>query len=498
MQGSKKADVISMKKIAIVGSGLSSLSASCYLAKAGYEVTIFEKNDSIGGRARQFKHEEFVFDMGPTFYWMPDVFESFFADFDKKPSDYYDLVRLDPAYEVYFDAKGSIKVSADLNQVYKTFEEEEPGSSKFLRKFLSMAEFNYKVAMNKVIYKPGKSVFELISLATISRIGQFALSISKTIRKHIKNSRLAQILEFPVIFLGAKPQNIPTFYCFMNYADMVLGTWYPKGGMFKVIEAMQKLSEELGVRIHTNSAVEKIQIDNNLAKGVVVHGTLLEFDGIISGADYHHSEFLLEKKYRNYTDKYWAKKIFAPSALLYYVGFNKKLKNINHHTLFFDTDFNVHIDSIYGKPYWPEAPLFYSSFPSVTDDTVAPKGKETGIFLIPVAPGLTDTEKLKEEYFDQIISRMENITGQNIRDFILFKKSYCVSDFIKDFNAYKGNGYGLANTLMQTAFLKPKMENKKVRNLFYTGQLTVPGPGVPTTIISGKICAGLAQKKIKD
>jgi phytoene desaturase len=486
-----------MKKIAIVGSGFSSLSASCYLAKEGYEVTIFEKNGRIGGRAGQLLKDGFVFDIGPTFYWMPDVFESFFADFNKKPSDFYDLVRLDPSYQVYFGKNDSIKVSADLNDICNAFELEEPGSSKFLRKFLSMAEFNYKAAMEKVIYRPGKSPFELISPATISRIGQFTSSISRTIRKQIKNKRLAQILEFPVIFLGAKPNNIPTFYCLMNYADMVLGTWYPHGGIFKVIEAMKKLSEELGVKIHTNSVVEKIQVEMNKATGIVVNGDFFEFDCVLSGADYHHSEHLLEKKYRNYNDNYWKRKVFAPSALLFYVGFDKKLKNISHHTLFFDTDFDKHIDSIYSKPEWPQNPLFYASFPSVTDDTVAPKENEAAIFLIPVAPGLIENDKLIEDYFSKIIKRMETLTGQDLLGSILFKNSYCVSNFMKDYNAYKGNAYGLANILKQTAFLKPKVENKKVHNLFYTGQLTVPGPGVPSTIISGKIAAGLALKKLK-
>lgn len=483
-----------MKKVAIIGSGFSSLSASCYLAKKGYEVTIFEKNTSIGGRARQFKYKGFIFDMGPTFYWMPDVFDRFFADFHYKTSDYYDLMRLDPGYEVYFGVNDSIKVSADRKELYSSFEKEESGSSLFLAKFLNMAAFNYKTAMESVIYKPGKSPLELISFATIKRFNQFTSSISKTIRRKIKNKKLISILEFPVIFLGAKPQKTPAFYCLMNYADIVLGTWYPKGGFYSVIDSISKLAEKLGVIIRTDSTVNKIIIKNKTVKGILVNDSYLEFDCVISGADYHHTEFLLEEKYRNYSDSYWRKRIFAPSALLFYVGFDKKLKNISHHTLFFDTDFNAHIESIYDFPTWPESPLFYCSFPSVTDNSVAPKGNETGIFLIPLAPGLKDNERIKEEYFKNILGRLELMTDQNLQDSVIFKKSFCVSDFMKDYNAYKGNAYGLANTLMQTAFMKPKIENKHLRNLFYTGQLTVPGPGVPPSLISGKIVADLAHK----
>lgn len=486
-----------MKKIAIIGSGFSSLSAACYLAQAGNDVTIFEKNEAIGGRASQFKKDGFTFDTGPTFYWMPDVFDRFFADFNRKTSDYYEISRLDPGYKVYFEKNDSLDISVSLDKLFKAFENEEPGSSKFLKKFLSMAEFNYKAAMDKVIYRPGKSPFELVTFATMTRLGEFTKSISKTIRKHVKSPRLIKILEFPVIFLGAKPQNIPTFYCFMNYADMILGTWHPKGGFYKVIEGISKLANELGVKIQTNAAVEKIEVDKNTAKGLIINKEFLAFDSIISGADYHHTETLLDPQYKNYNEKYWEKKTFAPSALLFFVGINKKLKNVNHHTLFFDTNFDNHIDTIYSEPSWPKDPLFYTSFPSITDDTMAPEGKEAGVFLIPLAPGLEDTDAIREDYFNQIIKRMERITGQRLRNDILFKKSFCVSDFVVSFNAYKGNAYGLANTLMQTAFLKPKMENKKVKNLIYTGQLTVPGPGVPTTIISGKIAANLTLKKLK-
>jgi len=483
-----------MKKIIIIGSGFSSLSAACYLAKAGYEVSIYEKNDTLGGRARQFKTEGFTFDMGPTFYWMPDVFEKFFSDFEKKPSDFYELVRLNPGYEIYFGEGDSIPVSSKMEEIYETFEKNEAGSSQFLKSFLKTAAFNYRVAMDKVIHKPGISPLELIMPATASRVFQFFSSLSATVRKGIKNSKLRQILEFPVIFLGAKPSKTPAFYCFMNYADMVLGTWHIRGGMFELVNGMQKLAESMGVKVYTGNPVEHIQIENKLATGIVINGKVITADLVISGADYHHSEWLLDKEYRNYSEKYWKRKVFAPSALLFFVGFDRKIEHVSHHTLFFDTDFNLHAEKIYDHPTWPEKPLFYASFPSITDDLLAPEGKEAGIFLIPIAPGLSDSEETREKYFEQILQRMELLTNQPIKNAVLFHRSYAVSDFMRDYNAYKGNAYGLSNILMQTAFLKPKMKNKKVKNMFYTGQLTVPGPGVPPTIISGEIAAGLAIK----
>jgi phytoene desaturase len=481
-------------KIIIIGSGFSSLSAACYLAKAGNKVVVLEKNSSVGGRARVLERNGFKFDMGPTWYWMPDVFEKFFADFNKKPQDYYNLNKLSPAYQVYFGELDSIVISDNLPEIFEVFEKEEKGSSIHLKKFLKAAKFNYEVAINDLVYKPGKSIFELITPTTILKVNQFFKSISKEIRSKIKSKKLIQILEFPVLFLGAKPSNTPSFYNFMNYADFGLGTWHPSGGMFEVVKAFVTLAQEMGVEIKTNQIVNEILVEKGVVKGVKVNNQFIEADVVVSGADYHHTETLLEKKYRMYSENFWESKTFAPSSLLFYVGFNKKLKNVHHHTLFFDTDFDVHAVDIYDNPKWPEEPLFYASFPSITDSSFAPDSKEAATFLIPLAPGLNDTIELREIYFDKIIQRLETLTHQNVRDFIEFKESFCVNDFVTEYNSYKGNAYGLANTLLQTAFLRPKLESKRVKNLFFTGQLTVPGPGVPPSIISGKIVSNLILK----
>ncbi|MGJ8593883.1 MAG: phytoene desaturase family protein [Aquaticitalea sp.] len=482
------------KNIHIIGSGFSALAAACYLAKDGNTVTIFEKNKTVGGRARQLKKEGFTFDIGPTWYWMPDVFERFFADFDKHPSDYYQLEKLNPAYSVYFDKDDYITIEDTLGKICETFEKEEQGSSQKLKKFIANAQHNYDVAIKDLVYRPGVSPFELMIPVTIKKIGQFFSTIKKDVRKEFKNERLAMILEFPVLFLGAKPDNTPSFYSFMNYADFGIGTFHPKGGMYQVIEAIEKLAKSLGVSIKTENPIEKIIVTNGKASGIIANGELHDCDVVLSGADYHHSETLLDKSYRQYSESYWEKKVFAPSSLLFYVGFDKKLKNVNHHTLFFDVDFDTHAKEIYDTPQWPKNPLFYASFPSITDSNTAPDGKEAGIFLIPLAPGLDDTTELREQYFDKIIERFENLTSQEIKNNIIFKESFCVKDFIDDYNSYKGNAYGMANTLLQTAFLRPKLKSKKVDNLYFTGQLTVPGPGVPPSLISGKLVAELIKK----
>ena len=482
-----------MKTVSIIGSGFSALSASCYLAKSGFDVSIYEKNTTVGGRARQLKKDGFTFDMGPSWYWMPDIFEKFFNDFNRKVSDYYELDKLSPAYKIFF-SDDVITIGDTMDKICEEFERIEAGSSKELRKFISKAQDNYDIAINKIVLKPGLSPLELVTKDTITRVDQFFKTISSEVRKKFNNPKLISTLEFPVLFLGAKPSKTPSFYSFMNFADFGLGTWHPKGGMYKVVEAMKDLAESLGVKINTNSTVDKINVVNGKTKGVSVNGQEITSDYVLSGADYAHSESLLDDIYKQYNASYWDKKTFAPSSLLFYVGFDKKLQNIEHHNLFFDTDFEAHAQHIYDTPQWPEQPLFYVNFPSVTDESMAPEGCETGFFLIPIAPDLEDTAELRAQYFDIIIRRFEQKTQQNIKNSIIFKESFCVKDFKKDYNSYKGNAYGMANTLSQTAFLRPNLKSKKVEQLYFTGQLTVPGPGVPPALISGKLVADLIKE----
>ena len=485
------------KEITIIGGGFSSLAASCYLAKAGYKVVLLEKNDQIGGRARRLTKDGFTFDIGPTWYWMPDVFENFFKDFNKAPSDYYELEKLNPAYRVYFGNSDFIDIPDNPESIAEVFEKNEKGSGDVLNKFLSKAKDNYGIAINKLVYNPGLSPLELITKDTIVRLPLFFKSISKQIRSQFKDKKLQQIMEFPVLFLGAKPSNTPAFYNFMNFADFGLGTWHPKKGMYVVIEAMEKLARSLGVEIITNQNVEKIETKSGTATSILVNGKSRAVEILLSGADYAHTESLLDVASRSYTTKSWEKKTFAPSSLLFYVGFDKKIENVEHHTLFFDTDFDEHARTIYDDPSWPSEPMFYASFPSRTDSYAAPEGKEAATFLIPLAPGIEDTEELREKYFKIIIKRLEKLTNQKLEYNVLFKESFCINDFIKDYNSYKGNAYGLANTLLQTAFLRPKIKSKKIDNLFFTGQLTVPGPGVPPSLISGKVVAEQILNQIK-
>ncbi len=486
------------KKVIVIGAGFAGIAAATTLANEGYEVTVLEKHEIAGGRARIFKAEGFTYDMGPSWYWMPDVFETYFGRFGKKTTDYYDLVRISPSYRIAFGENDFLDVPAEMPAFKAMLESLEKGSAVQLDKFLEQAAYKYKVGINDLVYKPSRSIFEFADirlLLALFRMDVFT-SIHKHIRRFFKHPKIIQLMEFPILFLGALPENTPALYSLMNYADISLGTWYPKGGMHKVIEGMVKLAEEKGVKFLYKQEVRSIEIANNVVKQVITDKGKFEADVLVAGADYHHVETqLLEAQYRSYTDEYWDSRTLAPSSLIFYLGLNKKLPNSLHHTLFFDVDFMRHAKEIYSNPKWPSDPLFYVSVPSKTDDTVAPEGYENVFILIPVAHTLEDSEEIREKYYNMVMDRFERLSKQNIRESVVYKRSYAHKDFMSDYHAFKGNAYGLANTLMQTAILKPSLKSKKVKNLFYTGQLTVPGPGVPPSLISGQVVAKEVMKE---
>ena len=479
-------------KVIVIGSGFSGLAAATSLADKGHEVTILEKNSIAGGRARVFEAEGFTFDMGPSWYWMPDVFENYFATFGKKVSDYYDLVRLDPSYSVILEDSETINLPAGVDKLGDLFESMEVGSRAKFQEFMRQAEYKYDVGINNFVWKPSRSITEFLSiklLYDVTRLDVFQ-SFSSHIRKFFQDEKILKIMEFPILFLGATPENTPAMYSLMNYAEMQMGTWYPMGGMHKIVKGMVALAEEKGVKILLNKTVQKIDVQGDTVNKIITNDEDFTADVVVASADYHHVEDkLLGEEFRNYDEKYWDKRVMAPSSLLFYLGVSKRIPKLQHHNLFFDADFKVHAHEIYTEPQWPSKPLFYASAPSKTDDSVAPEGYENLFLLIPVAPDLEDTDEIREKYYHIIMERLEKYCGVTIRDSIVYKRSYAHEDFKSDYNAFKGNAYGLANTLMQTALLKPTLKSKKVKNLYYTGQLTVPGPGVPPSLISGLVVA---------
>ena len=482
----------------IIGSGFAGLTAAASLARKGYRVTVLEKNNEPGGRARTWREQGFTFDMGPSFYWMPEVFERYFLSMGERVQDHYELARLDPSYSVVFGPSEKWSLPADPIALRAFFESKEKGAGAQLNRFLAEAKLKYDLGMGELVYRPSLSWGEYMHPALIG--GLLKTKVFRSLRKHVQahfsDEKLRLLMEFPVLFLGASPQRTPALYSLMNYADMELGTWYPIGGMGKVVDAFVRVAEKQGVTIRCGTPVNRILVNDGKAAGVESKNGLMRADIVVAGADYHHvDQELLPEEHRSYSKEYWGKRTMAPSGLLFYLGFDRKLPGLEHHTLFFDESLDAHSAEIYDTPSWPSKPLFYTSCASKTDPSVAPAGKENMVILIPIAPGLDDREETRDRYYHIVMERLAKHLGFDPRPHVMLKRSYSINDLQADYNAFRGNAYGMANTIMQTGPLRPSMKSRKVQGLYFTGQLTVPGPGVPPAIISGQVVADLIAKE---
>jgi phytoene desaturase len=485
------------KSAVVIGSGFSGLSVASCLAKEGYKVTVLEKNEMAGGRCSVFSDSGFTFDMGPSWYWMPDTFEHYFSIFGKKVSDYYQLEQLDPSYRIFWGKDNETDIPAAMSKLEELFESWEKGAAEKLRQYMKEAAYKYERGINDFVYRPSNSWVEFADPTLLPDLLKMQLlsSLESHVRGMFKDERIRRILEFPVYFLGALPSKIPALYSLMNYADLQLGTWYPKGGMYKIVEGMEQLAKELGVTFHYHTPVDRVETSSGKISAVYSGERKYSADVFVNAADYHHFEQeILPPQHRKYDETYWDKRVMAPSSLIFYLGINKRVHGLQHHNLFFDASFEQFGKEIYDTPQWPTDPLFYVCCPSLTDASVAPEGMENVFVLIPIAPDLQDDDATRERYFNLILNKLELYTGQKLQDHVIYKKSFAIKDFKERYNGYKGNAYGLANTLMQTAIFKPSIRNPHLSNLYNTGQLSVPGPGVPPSLISGQVVAAEVLK----
>jgi phytoene desaturase len=489
------------KKVIIIGAGIGGLSAACYLAKDGYDVTILEKNTSIGGRARKLEVDGYTFDMGPSWYLMPEVFDKFFADFGKQTSDYFALTKLDPMYRIYFGPREFLDISSNLEKNKELFESIEPGSSQKLSEYLKIAKLQYEIGVSQFVYRNYDSIFDFFQkdIMTQGMSMHIFESLENYVKRYFKSPKLQKIMQYTTVFLGGSPKNTPAMYSLMSHCDFNIGVFFPKGGIIRVVEGIAKLARELGVKIITDADVTQIELttrkrllrrSKGILKSVKANNGEYESDIVVANADYHFVDrTLLPKEFAQYSNRKWNSLTVAPSGFILYIGLTKKLPQLQHHTLFFDADWDDHFSAIFDKPRVPKEPSYYVSCVSASDHTVAPKNHEVLFFLVPMAAKFYLSEEQKKEFTEKLISHFESQIGESIKSNIAHMSTYDSTDFRKDYNAFGGTALGLAHTFMQTAVFRPRNKSTKVERLYYVGQNTVPGVGMPMVLISGKLVA---------
>ncbi len=479
--------------VVVVGGGFGGLSAACYLARAGADVELIEKNAQLGGRASRLEMNGFRFDMGPSWYLMPDVFERFFGHFDREVGEYYALDRLDPHYRIFFKDDDRVDITPNREQVIETFESYEPGAGDALREYLATSEEQYSIAMENFVYEDRPRLRDWIDrdVMNAASIGfQLLGTMDEYVADYFDHPKLQQIMQYTLVFLGGAPKNTPALYNMMSHVDFNMGVWYPEGGIGRVVDSIADLATELGVTATLETEISEITRKQERFRLEAIGGDVFTSDIVVSGADYAHTEQeLLPSRARQYDAEYWNERTYAPSAFLMYLGIEGHVDPLAHHTLVLPTDWNQHFEQIFDSPTWPDDPAYYLCAPSKTDDGVAPDGHSALFVLVPIAAGLKDTTDIREQYRDFVLDDIAENTGADLHDRIVCEELFCIEDFISTYNSWNGTALGLAHTLRQTALFRPPHRSAAVDGLYFAGGYTTPGIGMPMCLISGEHAA---------
>lgn len=482
------------KKIIIIGSGIGGLGAAALLSKKGYQVTVVEKNKTLGGRANIFEAEGYTFDMGPSWYLMPDVFEQYFALLDEKISDHLDLVKLSPSYRVFFANDTEmpvVDIHSNLEKDLPLFEKLEPGISPKLKEYLKRSGEQYEMAKETFMYRNLGFSLDFLHWKVIKKgieLNPFQ-TMQSYLNKWFKSDRIKKILEYSLVFLGSDPSKTPAMYNIMNAIDFNMGVYYPKGGIYEIIKALVNINKKHGTQFLSEKPVAKILVENKKVKGVLLEdGVTLEADIVISNADLWFTETkLLSKQHQTYPKSYWEKTVMSPSAFIMYLGLDRKIDSLSHHNLRFGEDWEQNFKELFDAPQLPLDPSYYICKPTETDPDLSPPNTDNLFVLVPIPPGLELSETDMTQYRKKVYQLMKkDLNLPELEDYVVFEKTYWSDDFKKDYNAYKGTALGLAHTLKQT-LLRPSNKSKKVKNLFYVGAGTSPGIGMPTCLISAEL-----------
>ncbi|WP_210479954.1 phytoene desaturase family protein [Naasia sp. SYSU D00948] len=500
------------ERAAVIGGGVSGLATAALLAREGYDVTLLEARDRLGGRASMLELDGFRFDEGPSWYLMPEVFDHFYRLMGTSAEEQLDLVRLDPGYDILYEPRDGepaerLRVGATRAENVALFESVEPGAGRALEEYLDSAAEVYRLAKERFLYTTFadlRPVFSGEVRGSLGRLlGLLTRPLDAFVARRFRDPRLRQLLGYPAVFLGSSPFATPSMYHLMSHLDLEDGVLYPRGGLVRVIETIAGLAESAGVTIRTSARVTEIVTKPiGRARPSVIGVRVRDAEGreelipagtVVAACDLHAVETrLLPPELRTYPESWWRRRVPGPGALLLHLGVRGELPRLGHHTLLFAKDWRANFDAIFGRdPSIPDPASLYVCKPSATDPSVAPPGYENVFVLVPVPAdpaighgGDERVERLGDLVLEQI-ARWADIPDLASR--VVLRRTIAPGDLADRIGAWRGSALGPAHTLRQSAFFRAGNVSKRVTGLVYAGGSTIPGIGLPMCLISAEL-----------
>lgn len=487
-------NALNTPSVIVIGAGVGGIATAAHLAQQGLQVTVVEKNARPGGRSDRFERDGHHFDAGPTLFVMPLLYEAEFASLGVSMHDVLDLQRVDPTYHLVFDDYSRLTLTSDMKRMYEQLEAIEPGSFQGLLRYLEEGGRHYHLAMEKLVNRDFRSATDFFSLKNLPLLYQL-----KPLAKHyghmadfFNSPRLKSAFTFQDVYMGLSPFEAPATFSMMQYTELAHGVWYPKGGMYRVVEALVEIAQAAGVEFEFGTAVEQIEVYGSQSKGVVLEeGRFLKADAVVANADlpYVYQNLLPAN---GMTEKMMRKR-YSCSTISFFWGVDKTYPELPPHTLFLADDYRENFDSIINDLTMPDNPSLYIHAPARLDSGMAPEGEDTLIAIVPVGhldeAGKQDWRTVRDQARQVVLKRISGLGIYDLEEHIKFEVNYTPLSWRKRYNLVKGATHGLGHTLMQLGYMRPHNRHDQYHNLYFTGASTHPGTGMPTALVSGRLTA---------